>query len=78
MELPAKAQLEYILRDALEHQRLGKKNKGKQITNVNNPSGIPAFIDLKSIEAQIIADAMEGGFDAAKALLLVKTNIARK
>jgi hypothetical protein len=38
---------------------------------VNNPTGRPAFIDLKSIEAQIIADAMESGFDAAKALILV-------
>ena len=32
---------------------------------------ITAFIDLKSIEAHIIADAMESGFDATKALLLV-------
>jgi hypothetical protein len=72
MELPAKAQLDFILRDALEHRRLGKKYEGKRITNVNNPSGRPAFLDLKSsIEAQIIADAMESGFDAAKALLLV-------
>jgi hypothetical protein len=71
MELSPKARLEYILRDALEHRRLGKKYEGKRISNVNNPSGRPAFIDLKSIEAQIIADAMESGFDAAKALLLV-------
>jgi hypothetical protein len=38
---------------------------------VNNPTGRPAFVNFKYIEAQIIADAMESGFDAAKALILV-------
>jgi hypothetical protein len=53
MELPAKAQLDYILQDALEHWRLGKKYEGKWIADNNNPGGRPAFIDLKSIEAQL-------------------------
>jgi hypothetical protein len=73
MELPAKAQLDHVLRDALDHHRReGKKYEGKRVASMNSPrSGRPAFIDLKSIEAQIIADAMESGFDAAKALIMV-------
>jgi hypothetical protein len=73
MALPAKSRLDHILRDALEHQRRGDKCTGKRKSDVNNPgAGRPAFMCLKSTEAQIIADAMESGFDAAKALLLVK------
>jgi hypothetical protein len=50
----------------------GQKIQGERVTNMNNPSvGRPAFIDFKSIEAPIIADAMESDFEVAKALLLV-------
>jgi hypothetical protein len=58
-------------------ERRGEKYEGKRITNMSNPDGRPAFIDLKSIEAQIIADAMESGFEAAKALILVNGNRQR-
>jgi hypothetical protein len=67
--IPLNTKLEQILEDVVECKRTGEFYSGER--KVKAELGRVPLIDLKSIEAQIIADAMEAGFKDQQALCLI-------
>ncbi len=57
----------YIFQEVIDHKKHGKHYTGK----IKPKSGRPAMIAIDSIEAQIIADALESGFSTRLAHWLV-------